>query len=424
MTLLLPAADRVVREAVDAVLEGRSRPGSGSDVSFATRSSRYRVIHGVLREASDASLIGSRFVGWLFDGGREPTLSERWDTDARAVLIDETKGQIVVTSLTRVHVANALAASAVPTEDGRGSPAIGGDGSPSRAGTLHGLPVVDPEPSQEKPIVVEAAPEVARTAHAAPPPERGARVVVTPTPPQATSPMPKRTIPPAPPIPGRQATPIPIDRHATPLVPMGRMGTPMMPMRPHTPPHPGTRTQPMAAMPPPKSGPGGPPPPPPSRAPSTHLGLGSFPVRPASTHLGLAPATRFPPAGPQQPIVLSEPLMTPSGPVDLASLEEVSALLSVTGEVSAAIAPPFAVEQAEAAALASADAPAPTGASAEADEAAMPAPATGPGWAGKSAPLPQFDLDDADLDLPTRTDPLPPAPPSEEEAVIPLIPRP
>ena len=124
--------------------------------------------------------------------------------------------------------------------------------------------------------------------------------------------------------------------------------------------------------------------------------------------------------------MLSEPLMTSAGPVDLASLEEVSALLSVTGEVSAAIAPPFTVELAEAAALASADAPGKSDRTAgEGETAAMPhAPGSTPGWAGKSAPLPQFDLDDADLDLPTRTDPLPPAPPSEEEAVIPLIPRP
>ena len=109
MTLLLPAADQVVRDAVDAMLDGVTRPGAGSDISFATRSSRYRVIHGVLREATDASLVGARFVGWLFDGGPVPRMSETWESDARAVLLDQPRGQIVVSSITRVHVANARA---------------------------------------------------------------------------------------------------------------------------------------------------------------------------------------------------------------------------------------------------------------------------------------------------------------------------
>lgn len=444
MTLLLPAADRVVRVAVDAVLEGRARPGAGSDVSFATRSSRYRIIHGVLREASDASLVGARFVGWLFDGGREPTLSDRWDTDARAVLIDESKGQIVVTSLTRVHVANAV--SAIPEVEERPPAQEGGAGFPSRAGTLHGLPIVDPEPSKGAPL----APHLGSRAEHAPgpaagfPPAPAAPAAATPAPPHASSPMPKRTIPPAPPIPGRQATPIPPGRPATPLMPMGLP----MPMRPPTPmrgvrPHPGNRTAPMVAVSPkgatPPASPG-PPPAPPPRGPSTHLGL--------------APATRFPPPALQGPIVLTEPLMTPSGPVDLSSIEEISAQLSVTGEVSAAIAGPFLAARPEPvvvpppapSAITAAGQP-PEGAIDEDDDsidvaldlpmatAAGAAPPvappiapllaeSGPGWASKSAPLPQFDLDDADMDLPTRTDPLPPAPPSEEDAVIPLIPRP
>lgn len=431
MTLLLPAADRVVREAVDAVLEGRSRPGSGADVSFATRSSRYRVIHGILKEASDASLVGARFVGWLFDGSREPTVTERWDTDARAVLIDESKGQIVVTSLTRVHVSNALP---VLPETVVEPNTKSNDGFIPRAGTLHGLPMVDPEPSQEVSFVEGSAPAIPAPEAAAPepataesprepaPPPPEAPVAATPSPPQATSPVPKRTIPPSPPIPGRQATPIPQGRHATPLMPIGRPATPLMPMRPPTPP----RSAPAAA---PRTHLGVAPPPGvlPTAPPSAPAAPPPAPPRPA-THLGLAPATRFPPA-PQGPIVLNEPLMTPNGPVDLSSLEEISAQLSVTGEISAAILPPGTSDPSAASAPGAAVGSAASAATDKAgntddDEAATPPPPeVAPGWAAKSAPLPQFDLDDADLDLPTRADPMPPAPPSEEEAVIPLIPR-
>ncbi len=107
--------------------------------------------------------------------------------------------------------------------------------------------------------------------------------------------------------------------------------------------------------------------------------------------------------------------MTARGLVDLATLEEISAQLSITGEISAAILPPII-------GLNVAPPDAPPVVAKSADEM-PPVPGNSPGWAGKSAPLPQFDLDDADLDLPTRTDPLPPAPPSEEEAVIPLVPR-
>lgn len=252
MTLLLPAADRVVREAVEAMLDGRTRPGAGADISFATRSSRYRVIHGVLREATDTSLVGARFVGWLFDGTAETRVSERWETDARAVLIDELKGQIVVTSITRVHVSNAL-----PPGDAVELPATQLEmarGDIPRASTLHGMPLVDPEPEQVH------RPATPRPAAGAP------AVGSNPPPPQQGSPVPKKlTIPPAPPIPGRQNTPIPQNRLPTP-------------------PHGGPRTQPMAAVAPPAP-PLTPPPPPPGQPPpgppprsGTAQGLGLSPV--------------------------------------------------------------------------------------------------------------------------------------------------
>lgn len=273
MTLLLPAADRAVREAVDAMLDGRTRPGAGSDISFATRSSRYRVIHGVLREATDSSLVGARFVGWLFDGVAEPRVTDRWEADARAVLLDEVKGQIVVTSITRVHVANAL-----PAGDGLDLPPTQIDGSGlrdggwvPRASTLHGMAAVDPEPEPPRPPP--------------PPPAAGAPAVpqAAPAAPQQPSPVPRKlTIPPAPPIPGRQNTPVPGPRPTTPA-----QGG-------------GARTQPMATFTAPAPPPTPPPPPPPS-IPTAVQGLpaGARPVTPLGlgprTLLGVAAATRPPP---------------------------------------------------------------------------------------------------------------------------------
>ncbi len=376
MTLLLPAADRVVREAVDAVLDGRSRPGAGADISFATRSSRYRLIHGVLREATDSSLVGARFIGWLFDGTREPKVSERWDTDARAVLLDESKGQIIVSSLTRVHVENALPPEALELP----STQLDG-GFPQRAGTLHGMaaidplpdaagaapapaagtpaagdaPLAEPPPQADRPLVPSSPPEAAGppaqaappaiAQPAAPPPQNLAQPGSSLG--QPGSPLPKRTIPPAPPIPGRQATPVPL-------------GSPV-PARLPTPPHPGNRTAPMAAM--------APPPPP------------TIPQIPA------APAPAMPQGAP------SPSRQGPPGPPPRMSTPR-----TYFGLGPATQAPPP---------MAAASAPSGT-----AGEASAPT----------DAPLPQFDLDD--MDIPTRTDPLPPAPPSQEgEVAIPLIPR-
>ncbi len=321
MTLLLPAADRVVREAVEAMLDGRSRPGAGADISFATRSSRYRVIHGVLREATDTSLVGARFVGWLFDATSDTRISERWDPDARAVLIDEVKGQIVVTSITRVHVSNALPPGDIldlpPTQVEYASK----DGFIPRASTLHGMPVVDPE--TEAPH----RPATPRPAAGAPAAASG------PSAPQHGSQIPKKlTIPPAPPIPGRQNTPIPQNRLPTP-------------------PHGGARTQPMAVMtpPPPPITPQPPPGPPPagaSPAPphgrsGTAQGLGLSPVtedveievqrkapEPAPrmnprTMLGLMAATRPPPPPPPtEPTAVAPPKDGPLPQFDLDDLDD------------------------------------------------------------------------------------------------------
>jgi hypothetical protein len=290
MTLLLPAADRVVREAVDAMLDGRVRPGAGSDISFATRSSRYRVIHGVLREATDASLVGARFVGWLFDGVAEPRVTDRWDTDARAVLLDEVKGQIVVTSITRVHVANALA----PGEGVELPPTQLDDGGRSpRASTLHGMAAVDPEPEPQRPRDPRAP---------APLPAAGAPAVTTPAPapPQQPSPKPRKlTIPPAPPIPGRQNTPVPGARPMTPI-PGGA-----------------ARTQPMAVFGPP--GPPAPPPPPPPSIPTAVQGLPAGANRPV-TPLGLGPRTLLGVAAATRPPPPSEPGGAPEpAPADAAA---------------------------------------------------------------------------------------------------------
>lgn len=60
MTGLEPRADRAVRDAVDAFLEGRLRPEYAGETVFETKNSRYRLFNGVFFSAPDASLVGAR----------------------------------------------------------------------------------------------------------------------------------------------------------------------------------------------------------------------------------------------------------------------------------------------------------------------------------------------------------------------------
>src|SRR5262245_2945862 len=101
MTGLEPRADQIVREAVDAYLDGYLRYSPEGELVFETKNSCYRLRDGTLFAAPDSSLIGAELVGWLVDGG-EPVMASAWRPGARAVLVDRKRGRhIIVTSPTR-----------------------------------------------------------------------------------------------------------------------------------------------------------------------------------------------------------------------------------------------------------------------------------------------------------------------------------
>ena len=101
MTGLEPRADQIVREAVDAYLDGYLHQSHAGEMVFETKNSRYQLMDGTLFAAPDSSLIGAELVGWLIDGGG-PVVASAWRPRARAVLVDRKRGRhIIVTSATR-----------------------------------------------------------------------------------------------------------------------------------------------------------------------------------------------------------------------------------------------------------------------------------------------------------------------------------
>lgn len=103
MTNLEPRADRVVRDAVDAFMEGRLVPEFSGETAFETKNSRYRLRDGVVFAAPDPSLLGAELVGWLCESSRRCLVESAWQTGSRAVLVDRTRGRhIIVTSTTRL----------------------------------------------------------------------------------------------------------------------------------------------------------------------------------------------------------------------------------------------------------------------------------------------------------------------------------
>ncbi len=100
MSYLTLDADRLVRDAVDAFLEGRLRPQSGGDCVYATRNNQYRVVEGVVQEASDTSLLEAELVGWLAEELGQPLVEPRWRPYARAVFVERKTRHVVVTSRT------------------------------------------------------------------------------------------------------------------------------------------------------------------------------------------------------------------------------------------------------------------------------------------------------------------------------------
>src|SRR5262245_11582283 len=102
MTSIDPRADRVVRDAVDAFMDGRLEPDFSGETVFETKNSRYRMRDGVVVSAPDVSLLGAELVGWLCESSNRLLVESAWQHGARAVLVDRTRGRnIIVTSATR-----------------------------------------------------------------------------------------------------------------------------------------------------------------------------------------------------------------------------------------------------------------------------------------------------------------------------------
>ena len=209
MSFLEPQSDRSVRLAVDAYLDGRLRPEAEGEALFETRNSRYRLIDGVLYQASDEALVGAELVGWLLENGTSSTVSPWWTPGARAVLVDRRQGRhIVVTSSTRLL----KAARTPPRLDALGGvePILGkamSDGSgPHRGGSITSH-VTDPVSPQL------AAPAAAQLGLATP------RSIVPAT--GAPPPPARKPIPSCPPLPARgrapaAASPVPAAPHLPP----------------------------------------------------------------------------------------------------------------------------------------------------------------------------------------------------------------
>jgi len=177
MTNLEPVADKVVRDAVDAYLDGHPTPQllreRAGETAFETKNSRYHLVDGVVVAAPDDSLVGSELVGWFIESPRGGVVQSAWQPGSRAVLVDRHQGRnIIVTSMTRLFQRAARAASP------RAQPAF----LPHSAPVL----VVTPEPPPYVP-----AP--------APPPRRSSPVHLPPRPiasASSTGRMPAALIPP------------------------------------------------------------------------------------------------------------------------------------------------------------------------------------------------------------------------------------
>ncbi len=98
MSYLTLDADRLVRDAVEAFLGGRLRPDPLPDTVYATKNSRYRIIAGLVHEASDTSLMGAELVGWLLEEYGSARVEPRWRTSSRGVFVERKSGHVVVTS--------------------------------------------------------------------------------------------------------------------------------------------------------------------------------------------------------------------------------------------------------------------------------------------------------------------------------------
>ncbi|NUP10165.1 MAG: hypothetical protein HOW73_29290 [Polyangiaceae bacterium] len=122
MSYLTLDADRLVRDAVDAYLEGRMRADARGDCVFATRNSQYRIVEGVVQEASDTSLMGAELVGWLCEELGQPLVEPRWRPYGRAILVERNSRHVVVTSRTLTR--NAISGNVAPIPPLRKVPSV------------------------------------------------------------------------------------------------------------------------------------------------------------------------------------------------------------------------------------------------------------------------------------------------------------
>ena len=216
MTGLEPRADRAVRDAVDAFIEGRLRPEYAGETVFETKNSRYRVLDGILFSAPDATLVGAELVGWLIDSARRSTVESAWQATSRAVLVDRKRGRhIIVTSSTSMLHLEEESPFAGSSKDQDGS-------------SVH-PPAREASPAPARPERRPASP--LPRVHAPPRP-------MHPRIPQATAPTPIARPLPYPSAPPRRVSPAPLPTPASaqmgPLPPPGRLPFP----RPLPPPHP------------------------------------------------------------------------------------------------------------------------------------------------------------------------------------------
>ncbi|MBK8939183.1 MAG: hypothetical protein IPM79_16540 [Polyangiaceae bacterium] len=122
MSYLTLDADRLVRDAVDAYLEGKLRSDSGGDCVFATRNSQYRVVDGTVLEASDTSLMGAELVGWLCEELGQPLIEPRWRPYGRAIFVERKSRHVVVTSRTLTR--NTISGNVSPVPPMRRRPSV------------------------------------------------------------------------------------------------------------------------------------------------------------------------------------------------------------------------------------------------------------------------------------------------------------
>jgi len=122
MSYLTLDADRLVRDAVDAYLEDRARPDAAGDCVYATRNSQYRVVEGVVHEASDTSLMGAELCGWLCEELGQPLMEPRWRPYGRAVFVERRSRHVVVTSRTLTR--NVISGNVSPVPKGKRRPSV------------------------------------------------------------------------------------------------------------------------------------------------------------------------------------------------------------------------------------------------------------------------------------------------------------